>query len=153
MDFSISVPVVSALLLLLPTIHAVTIQQQLCNSTYADKVNGSGIVDFSPGIRSAQKPNGDFSINQAADWTVPNASWLVTVQQPEGLSSAGIGSFWYNTGGIDYWNDEKTLFDACAFVFLGPFPTNTIDLSQDDPGDCSNMLTSYCRSALISQIE
>lgn len=146
-------PLLFSLLLASLSIHPALARRSLCNITFSDSVNGSGTVSFNPHFSTAQIPDGGFIHNahQPLQYPISDPTWLVAVQETDEYSTQA--AFFFNTAGVDYWNDTETLFDACAFVFVGPFPNNTAYLSQHDPGDCSVMLTPECRSTLITTAE
>ena len=104
----------------------------LCNSSI-NKANASGTVTF----------------HSPLDWgNVGSPSYAVTVAQGNNVTQRTI---WYDTAGRNYSNDLQIGFDACVSAVYG-LPINTIELGQDDPGDCSTVLSQSCREAVTSEI-
>lgn len=104
-------------------------QIMLCNSS-VDQANASGAFQFSSPL----------------DWgNVGDPSWAVTVAQWNNTTQR---TTWYNTAARNYSNDLHLGFDACAYSIAG-LPLNTIELGQDDPGDCSSVLSQSCRDAIV----
>ena len=115
---------------------------QLCNSTMAS-ANASGIFTFAvdyPLANSSQP--GQPVIN------VPDPSWAITVNEQNGTVQSSI---WYDTAGQDYSHDLSIDYDACAFLITGGLPLNTLQLGQNDPGDCSSMFSQDCRTAILQK--
>jgi len=114
-----------------------------CNSSLAS-VNAFGTFTFAVEypIDMASTAEGQ-SIQM-----VPDPSWLMTVDRGDSVWDT---SFWYDTAGQNYSNDLSINYDACAFI-ITHLPINTVELGQDDPGDCSSTLSQGCRAALMDRI-
>jgi hypothetical protein len=113
-----------------------------CNSTI-DKANASGIETFSVDYPIDQ----NYKAGEAIKF-VPNPSWAVTVDEISGETQRTI---WYNTAGQNYSDDLGLNYDVCAYVISG-LPKNTIELGQNDPGDCSSMLSAACREDILTRL-
>ena len=115
----------------------------LCNST-TTSANASGIFPFSVDYPVANNSNQAGSTIQ----NVPDPAWALTVDQSRGQLQQTL---WFDSAGQNYSDDLSLGYDVCAFA-LGNLPRNTVELGQDDPGDCSGMLTTECREALLTGI-
>lgn len=113
-----------------------------CNTTVGS-ANASGIftcaVDYPlPGVQH----EGQVIIN------IPDPSWAYTVNVQNNTVQAAV---WYDTAGQNYSDDLSLGYDVCSILITGGLPINTIELGQNDPGDCSAMLSNDCRTALLEK--
>lgn len=111
----------------------------LCNKTI-DNANASGVFTYHVDYENVENvENGTGPI-----W-IPDPSWAITVNQRDKELEQGI---WYSTGGQNYSNDLAIGYDVCTYS-ISNLPLNTIELGQDDPGDCSIIFSSQCREAIL----
>jgi hypothetical protein len=59
-------------------------------------------------------------------------------------------NLWYSTGGQNYSDDLALGYDVCAY-YIGNLPLSTVELGQDDPGDCSTTFSDHCRTAILDR--
>jgi hypothetical protein len=127
------------------TVHAAASDFFGCNSTI-QAANASGIETF-----HVDWPLADAFENTSAGQPiqyVPDPSWAYTVNERSGRVESTI---WYDTAGQNYSDDMSLEYDVCAFI-LSDLPKNTIRLGQDDPGDCSSVLSSSCREEILDRM-
>ena len=106
----------------------------LCNSAI-DKANASGVLTYQVDYLDPRpKSGGGF---------IPDPSWAVTVD-------GGQRTWWYDTAGQNYSNDLYIGYDVCAYIVYR-LPLNTVELGQDDPGDCSTVLSQDCIDELTTR--
>ena len=117
----------------------------LCNSTIA-QANASGVFTFPVQFPIASATN-TTTAGEAVQY-VPDPSWALTVDVAN--DSTVQSTLWYDTAGQNYSDDVGIGYDACAFVIYS-LPQNTIRLGQNDPGDCSGMLSDPCRKTILSR--
>ena len=114
----------------------------LCNATISE-ANASHVRTF-----NVSYPRADGSgSSQFSD--VPDPGWAITVDQS---SNATQTSFWFDTAGQNYSDDLSLRYDVCTFG-IDNLPMNTIQLAQDDHGDCSSTFSPQCRKALQQRLE
>ena len=113
-------------------------QFPVCNATI-NQANASGIFPFAVDYPTAQNLS-------AGDMTqyVPDPSWALTVSSANGSTEKQI---WYDTAGQNYSNDLALEYDVCTFFVTG-LTQNTLELGQDDPGDCTSTFSTDCSNAL-----
>jgi len=112
-----------------------------CNSSIAS-ANASGLFTFAVDYPLGNGTSSGPTIN------VPDPSWALTVDV---RNSSTHSSIWYDTAGQNYSDDLSINYDACAYIITGGLPINTLELGQDDPGDCSSMFSDACRSAILDR--
>ena len=114
----------------------------LCNKTI-DNANASGIFTY-----HVNYMNREYDFNKSVPYSIPDPSWPFTVSQQDDELEQII---WSSTGGQNYSNDLALGYDVCAYDIGSGLPLNTIELGQDDPGDCSIMLSPQCRAAILDR--
>jgi hypothetical protein len=102
----------------------------LCNGSISE-ANASGIVTHNS--RQVQ--------NTGSRHGAPDHSWAITVTGGNGQELER--RFWYDTAGVNYADDVGIDTDVCAFPNFY-MPLNAHQLGQDDPGDCSTVLSQHC---------
>jgi hypothetical protein len=115
-----------------------------CQNAIVD-ANASGIYTFGVDYPLPQSQQS----GQATQF-IPDPSWAVTVSGGNGEDIER--NLWYSPAGQNYADDLGLSYDVCAFV-ISSLPTNTLRLGQNDPGNCSHMLTERCTDRLKSVAE
>ena len=115
-----------------------------CPKQDISSFNASGVVTFEVDYPLPQVSSKDGEVIH----NVPNPSWAYTVNA---TGDTFIQDFWYSPNGQNYSNDLAIGYDACAYIMVGGIPINTIELGQNDPGNCSSMLSWDCRNALMTR--
>ena len=111
----------------------------LCNSTIGS-ANASGVFTFAVDYPIANQSNAEGTVIR----NIPDPSWAITVDVQNGTTQTSI---WYDTAGQDYSDDLSINYDVCAYA-IGGLPINTLELGQDDNGDCSTMFSQECITTL-----
>lgn len=113
----------------------------LCNGSISD-ANASAIVTHGEGRGLI-----GWDLNTAHRAGAPDHSWAVTVTGGNGQELDRI--FWYDTAGVNYADNVGIATDVCAFPNFD-MPLNAHRLGQDDPGNCSTVLSQRCIDAVTS---
>lgn len=92
----------------------------LCNSSVS-QTNATGYQLIAPDIGRGYEGGQEGGIDPP--------TWLKTVTETTNLTQT---SLWFNTAGVDYWDTSLIEFDACAYIFIATFTTNTIRLGACD---------------------
>ena len=113
----------------------------LCNGSISD-ANASAIVTHGEGRGLI-----GWDLNTARGAGAPDHSWAVTVTGGNGKELDR--TFWYDTAGVNYADNMGIATDVCAFPNFD-MPLNAHRLGQDDPGNCSTVLSQRCINAVTS---
>lgn len=113
----------------------------LCNGSISD-ANASAIVTHGEGRGLI-----GWDLNTARRAGAPDHSWAVTVTGGKGQELDRI--FWYDTAGVNYADNVGIATDVCAFPNFD-MPLNAHRLGQDDPGNCSTVLSQRCIDSVTS---
>lgn len=104
--------------------------------------NASGIItwEVSSPINTG---NGDFHSTPPFS-LAKTISWNAT-------DDTASSALWFDTAGLNFSNDVSLEMDACAWM-LSPVTENMVRLAQNDPGDCSAVVSDPCRKAMSDQM-
>lgn len=108
----------------------------LCNASIGD-ANASGLITYPvayPNEFSREWSNGTI-INDPSN--VPDPSWAISVSAS---NSTVQTSLWYDTAGQNYSDDAALKYDVCSIIITS-LPLNTVELGQNDPGNCSSIMS------------
>ena len=118
------------------------VQYPVCNATI-NQANASGVFPFAVDYPTAQNLSEGAMIQN-----VPDPSWAFTVSSADGSTEKTL---WYDTAGQNYSNDLALEYDVCTFVVSG-LTKNTLELGQDDPGDCTSTFSTDCSNAILIRL-
>lgn len=113
----------------------------LCNGSISD-ANASAIVTHGEGRGLI-----GWDLNTARRAGAPDHSWAATVTGGNGQELDR--TFWYDTAGVNYADNVGIATDVCAFPNFD-MPLNAHHLGQDDPGNCSTVLSQRCIDSVTS---